>query len=721
MCGWLATTSCLALAALMGAPSGVQAQTAAQAPRMLDEITVTARKKVENVQSAPLAVSAFNQEQLTAAGIEAFNEVLDFVPNASMSGGIGGTLQGLVGIRGISTLVRIIGVETGIGMYVDGVFLGRPENFNQELIDIERVEILRGPQGALFGKNTIAGAINIITLKPGDEVRGQAEFEYGNFDLKRVRGYVSGPIVPGLLSGKISAGYVNRDGYVKNVSGGQDLETLDMASFRAQLRYTPTENLDILLSGDGLFDRGEPVFFEVSDVLFVASPTETTPFTVDQNQPNFLDRDIWGLSLTVNWEVAGGTLTSITSYRESSFDAGLDDDKTQFTFFVDFFSDDVELFTQEIRYAGSWGERLDYLIGGYYFNQSADSFRPFALGDFLTGVPGLELPITQTSSVDSESYAFFFNGDFAVTDRLLLSFGGRFTKEDKDAVYTQEDLFVGLVPNITFVGSTDDSAFSPTVSLSYDVSDDAMAYFRFSRGFKSAGFNTDFAASVSGLTVKPEFASTYEVGLKSQWFADRLRANLAGFYTKYDDLQVSQITGSGVILQNAAQADIWGFEAEFLAVPNDYLDLNASVGYLDAEYDEFPACPVPGGALPGTTKADCGGNQIVLAPDWTASAGAQFTYPIGRFGDFVARADWQYQSKVFFEPQNTDRLSGDARNIVNVRAGLSTPHWDLFGWAKNITDERYVTFADDRSAIAVPLTRSFGQPRTYGVTLRLKI
>lgn len=697
-----------------------QDQEAAAAPgRVLETITITARRREETAQDVPVAVSAFDASALAASGVVSFDGLLDYVPNASMSGGIGGTLQGQISIRGISTLVRIVGVEPGVGYYVDGVYQGRPENFNQELIDIERVEVLRGPQGSLFGKNTIAGAFNITTRRPSFTTEGTAEVEVGNYDLARLRGYVTGPIVADRLAGKLSLGYVSRGGFVEHIGSGQDLDTLDLLSYRGQLLFTPDDATDVLLSLDGLTDRGEPAFFEAADVLFVDDPSEATPFTTNHDQPNYLDRDIFGASLQVDTDLFGGRLASITAYRSSSFDAALDDDKTPYRFFIDFFSDDVETLSQEFRLAGSAGDRLDYVLGVYYSSQKADSYRPFGLGDFLTGVPGFEPPIVQTASVDTESYAVFASADYAFADRWVLTLGGRLTQEIKDAVYLQEDLIVGLFPNINFEGSTDDTAFSPTVSLTYEASDDVMAYARFSRGFKSAGFNTDFALSADGLVVDPEYATSFEIGLKADLFGDRLRTNFAAFYTDYEDLQVSQIVGAAVLLANAASAEIMGLEGEFTAILGDYWDLHGSFGLLDAEYAEFPGCPAPGAALPSEVSADCGGNRIVLAPDLTASLGVQYRYPIldGK-ADFVGSADYNYQSEVFFEPQNTDRLSGNARGLLNARLGVDFGNWQAFLWGRNLTDETYVAFADDRSAVAVPLTRAYGAPRTYGASLR---
>jgi len=240
---WLTAASVLSLSI---SPSFTQAQSSeAQVGRITDEIIVTARKKEETLQQAPLAVSAVSGAQLERAGIESFDEVLNIIPNAGQSGGIGGSIQGLISIRGISTLVRFVGLETGVGFYVDGVYMGRPENFNQDLIDIERVEVLRGPQGALFGKNTIAGAINIITRDPSDTLTGVVEAQYGNFNHARLRGHISGPISD-TLSASLSGGYTSRDGFVEHLSGGEDLDDANLTTLRGKIKFAPSDSSEFI-------------------------------------------------------------------------------------------------------------------------------------------------------------------------------------------------------------------------------------------------------------------------------------------------------------------------------------------------------------------------------------------------------------------------------------------------------------------------------------------
>ena len=720
----MATVSIVSLSFV---PSNAYGQSSGeQTGRITDEIIVTARKKEETLQQAPLAVSAVSGAQLERAGIDSFDEILNVIPNAGQSGGIGGSIQGLISIRGISTLVRFVGLETGVGFYVDGVYMGRPENFNQDLIDIERVEVLRGPQGALFGKNTIAGAINIITKDPSDTLTGVVEAQYGNFNHTRLRGNISGPISD-TLSASLSAGYTSRDGFVKHLSDGKDLDDANLTTLRGKVKFAPSDSSEFILSADYLKDDSNPSFFEVSQFALAPFGTAedqvslTTPFTTNNEFDNTLERDIWGTSLTGNIALGEGELDVVLGYRSSEFQASLDDDKTSLEIFPDRFSQDTEALSAEVRYSGDLGDKLDYVVGAYYYNQDANGIGDFAGGRdlfaiaFATVVPD-PVPILLTSSVDSESIALFFNTNYALAENLNLEVGGRWVSETKDATHVQQD-FTGLFGNTDFAIKRTDKDFAPTVSLSYDVNSDNTFYVRYAEGFKSAGFNTDFVtAGVSNLEVDPEFATAYEVGLKSTFADGRARLNLAAFTTDYEDLQLSQIVGGGVSLTNAAEATISGFEAELVASLNDYFDLNASLGYLDATYDEFENCPA-GGGIAVTPVSNCAGNTLNLAPEITTAVGGQFTYPVS-FGALTARVDVNHRSEVFFEPQNERRLSGDDRTLVNLRAGIQTDQWSLMAWAKNLTDETYVNFADDRSAITVNTTQSFGAPRTYGATLR---
>ncbi len=607
-----------------------------------------------------------------------------------------------------------------MGIYVDGVYQGRSDNYNQELIDISQIEVLRGPQGALFGKNTIAGVFNITTAKPGDTVEGQLNVEGGDYSLFRTQGYVMGPLIDGVLSGKISGGYVTRDGVYKHLSGGPNGDALDLLSYRTALYYTPTAKSEFVLALDGLHDRGRPAFFQVTDLLGVVTPMATTPHRIDNNRPDYLHRDNYGVSLTGTIDLGFATLTSISAYRNSSYQASLDDDQAQVDYLsTDKWGDKTKFFSQEARLSGQIGEAISYVTGLYYFGQTIDTDRILTLGSsFMPGNP----PLTTKGRVTTNSYAAFGNIDYHFNERLMLSAGLRYTIEKRAASFNQGDptgifAFLGL-PTLSYAKSATSYDLSPMASLSYKFTPDIMAYARVAQGYKSASFNVDLVSSPTGLYAAPETAITYELGLKSEFFEKRVRANFAIFDTDYTNMQVSQLLGSGVTLNNAGAATIKGAEAELLGYVTPDLKLEGSLGYLDAVYDRYTNCGVP--ASLGGGVANCSGNRIIAAPKFTYQAAAEYTYPTD-FGAVVARVDFSGQTPVFFEATNSPRFESDTRGVLNTRLSVVGGRWEVSLWAKNLLDDVYITYRDDRSAIGVLQTTAYGDPRTVGATLSLHL
>ena len=698
----------------------------------LQEITVTARKAPEQLQSVPVSISVLSSNEIANAAVTEFADVISHFPNVAMSGGIAGVLQGQLGIRGISTLTRNIGTESGVGIYVDGVYMGRSDNYNQELIDIGQIEVLRGPQGTLFGKNTIAGVFNITTLEPQGVPSATIKGDTGDFDLARVHAYAMGPLVDGVLSGKIVGGYLYRDGIYTHITpGGQNGDRQDLASYRAALYYTPTPGSKFVFSFDGLTDRGNPAFFQVTDQAHLPTAMQTRPLTVDNNRPDFLHRDNYGLSLTATVDTGGSTFTSISAYRRSHYRASLDDDQTQFDIAsADVWGEITKFFTQELRLNGHMSEHLKYVAGVYYIDQKVTTDKVFALGkDFsivLGFPPGLgpstEPPLLTTGEVDRKNYAAFTSLDYLIGPRTTASLGLRYSKEDSSANLVQADptgLYTGIgLPNVSYAKSETDHDLSPTASVSYQFMPGVVAYTRFAKGFKSAAYTVDLVSSSSGLSAGPEHATTDEIGFKSDWLGHRLRANLAAFDTHYDDMQVSQLLGSGVTLNNAGKASIRGYEVELAGYLTRNFKLEGSMGYLDARYDRYPGCTIPTSLGGGAT--DCSGNRIVAAPKYTFQTATEYEWPLAT-GSLIARVDYNVQSPVFFTAYNTSRFASDWRHVLDTRVGVSGlgsgGHWDFFVWGKNLTNDTYVVYRDDRSAVGVLQTTAYGDPRTYGVSV----
>lgn len=683
------------------------------------EIVVTARKTPELLSRVPLSITSVSAETINDAGLDEVSDLFAFAPNVDISGGIAAQLQGQISIRGISTLVRNIGLETGVGLYVDGVYAGRPGAFTQNLFDVERVEIARGPQGTEYGKNTIAGVIHVYTPEPDDVPSGYAQLEFGNYDHVSAQGALGGPLGDG-ISARGAISYVNRDGFYRHLSDGKDAGSADTLGWRMAVKAQPSDDLTILLRADGLRDRGVPAFFQADQLAgFPPEFPANEPRHIDNNRPNRLSRDIYGVSLTADWEIGNATLTSITAFRDSSYEASLDDDQTQIDFVAaDDFGDDSKFVSSELRLAGT-SNWLNYLAGAYYFDQSIETDRKLALGADL-GVPG-EPALTTRGRVDSESFGLFGRLDVEPTDRLLVSAGLRYTHERKQVGFQQGDesgIFTLLgFPNLLFEDQSNDNDVSPTVSASYELADGINAYVRFSQGFKSAGYNVDISSSLEGLSARSEKATSYEAGLKTLLLDDRLRVNLAVFHTDYDRLQVSQVLGSGIALTNAGQARTRGAEFEFSLDVLSGLKLEGNAALLDAEYARFPNCGVP--ALAGGGVTDCSGNNLVLAPEFTGHAAVQYETTVGIY-DILARFDVDHRSTVFFEPTNQPAFAGEARTLLNARVGFGHDWWKAIAWIRNITDDTSRTYADDRSAIGVLRTAAYGAPRTFGVTLRAR-
>lgn len=682
------------------------------------DITVTARKVPEPLLKAPLAVTSISGDTIVAAGLQTITDLTRMAPNVDISGGIAGQLQGQISIRGISTLVRNIGLETGVGIYVDGVYIGRPENFVQHLLDVDRVEIARGPQGTEYGKNTIAGVVNVQTKQPDADPGASVRLDMGNYDYRRGEAVV-GTRLNDQWSVRGAVAYARQDGFYKHLSGGKDAGSTDLLTWRLSAKFAPTDQLSFIARWEGLRDRGTPAFFQADALAgYPADFPSRQPLHINNNRPNRLHRDSQGISLTAEWVSDAITLTSITAYRDSSYKASLDDDQEQVDFVAaDNFSDDSHFFSQELRLAGETG-KLRYLLGAYYFDQMVHTDRGLALGASL-GVPG-EPMLTTRGSVKTESGALFGRLDYALTDRLSVSAGLRYTSEKKRAHFVQDDAsgtgifgFLGF-PNLVFDGRSTDDDLSPSATISYEVVPNTNVYARFSRGFKSAAYNVDLASSLGGLTASPEKATSYEIGFKALTLDKRLRLNLAAFHTDYDRLQVSQVLGSGLALTNAGRAQVEGVEGELSLQLSSRLRLEGNAAILDAHYKTFDNCGVPASLGGGST--DCTGNDLVLAPHFTGYGAVSYEVPVA-FGTVFARADVDHRSSVYFEPTNSAAFKSDPRTLVNLRLGLRHGRWDIAAWVQNLTDRTYKTYADDRSGLGVFRTAAYGPPRTYGVTL----
>lgn len=685
------------------------------------DIVVTARKVPEALIDTPMSLSVKTAGDLESPRFRDLSGLATTWPNAAMSGGIAGQLQGQIAVRGIATLVRNIGVESGIGIYVDDVYSGRPESYNLALLDVDRAELLRGPQGTVYGKNTIAGVFNIVSKKPTDEAEASARVDFGNFNLVRLQGVLSGPIAGEGLKARLAVGWTRRDGFDRHIAGGADADNADELSWRGTLVAEPSETLTLTLRTDGLRDRSVPGHYastEIGQPGFILLPG-LPPRQIDNNRPNSLSRDIEGVSLTGALALGDSTLTSITAYRSTQYRASLDTDQQRIDLLgADIFGDHTKIWTQELRLNGRLGESLRYVAGLYFFDQRVSTDRVLAIGsDFHPLIPAGPR-LTTRGSVDTRSYSAFGNIDWTLSARWVLSAGARVTHERKTVRFVQDDetgiftMAAGL-PDIAFADSSRDSNLSPTASISYRPGSGVRVYARVARGFKSAAYNVDLAQSTNGLTAGAERATTYEGGVKADIDALGARVALAAFHTDYVDLQVAQLTGGSTVLSNAASASIDGFEGELSLRPLSGLRLEMSAGYANGRYDRFVNCALP--LSEGGGSGDCSGNRLSGAPRFTAGGMVEYGKDVGG-ARLTGSVSAHHRSAVYFEPTNSSRFRGRARTLIDAQLTLALERFSLSAWVQNLTDKVYEAYRDDRSAIGVLRTTAYGAPRTYGLT-----
>ncbi len=686
---------------------------------IIEEVLVTARHRKESLQQVPLSISAVGGDVIKEARITTMQELQHSVPNL-VFGETGTSGETHIGIRGIGDFSRNIGFDTRVGVYVDGVFVGQSLAVDQGLVDVAQVEVLRGPQGTLFGKNSSSGVINIISNQPVfGEASGEVRLNVGNFDL------FSGQVTANVPLGETAAARFSivaqqQDGYIENLFNDINLMSNDHLLARGRIRFQPSDNFDLNFSFDIREQNNYLLLLEpdASYELAGGNPAATSNFVVDQDAQLIDDNDGWGTGLTADYTFDNGyVLTSITGYRTVDRKTGSDEDATRvFTLDARFFVDDFEHFTQELRLASPGDQRFRYVLGAFYFDQKAKTDRVVALGPGFGGPPeGVDAAV-QDSSVDSTNTALFVNANYDISDRLTVSGGLRYTDEEKDAVIKQ---FVfpgfGLAESVDEVMDRDEDYFTATANIQYQFNSDVLGYFTYSRGYKGGGFNVDLIANLSDLPYEEETVDSFELGLKSDLLDGRLRLNLAAFRAEYDDYQVFQFQfnpDSGtttLLISNAASVTTQGIEIEGHALLHDNFDLNFGLGITDATFDDFP-----GGATSDTGEPiNVAGNAVPRAPDLTANITGRYHFNAGSMSG-VASLNYTYRDDQFFNPDNRENSHQSGYGLVNASFDFNiSDQWGVAVWGRNLTDKAYTTMRGI-SFLGVPFSL-FAQPRTYGV------
>ncbi len=710
---------------------------------VIEEIVVTATKRKENLQDVPISLTAVIAKTMEQTGIQNIRDIADAVPNlifpAEFSPAVGN-----ISIRGVANFTgpNNMGWDKEVGVFLDGVYLGQQFVMNADLVDTERVEVIRGPQGTMFGKNTIAGVINIVSKMPGDEFEGSINADVGNFSLFRQQVSLNIP-VNDVLAARVSLRNTQRDGYVTNLFNGDDLADIDATGGRLQLYFTPSDRTSVYLAMDS-YDT-ETGLYSVEHQPLAGDPIrpewgiDNVPFTVSFNHPNIVWQDGFGTSLSVEHDFANGyTLTSITGYRDDTASLSNDVDGRSFNAFQEITRASTQMVSQELRINSPIGESYDFVTGVYYFDQDNLFNRTFFFGDFW--LPALEGRQHGGIATDSRSYAAFVHGNFYVNDELTLFGGLRFTDDEKKhlalEILCEPNPWCGVTPPQAAPVDVADSEPSWTAGLRYRFNDDLMTYASIARGFKSGVFNdstTPVASHEAGtLLADPEFLLSYEIGVKGAWADGRVNINAALFYMDWEDMQFRLwcedcgTLGRGAnILANAGQMTSRGIEIELTARPTNHLTFNLGVGFLDAEYGQLNGVtssrPVARG---GQGIIDGSGNRPAMAPAWTFNASVVHEFPF-MGGTWLSRLDYNYMDE-FYSPFNGGVESDDglnpARGLLNARLGFSAADdkWGVFLWGKNLTDKLAWDQKVYYNFVYHDIARHYIEPRTFGATLNYR-
>lgn len=683
----------------------------------LEEIVVTAQKRQTNLQDTPIAITALTSSALSDRAATRIEDIAGAIPNVYIDQR--SLRSQAIAIRGLSADLNNPGLDQSVGLYVDGVYLGRATPGNASLFDLERVEVLRGPQGALYGKNTIAGAINYISKLPDNTLRGSIQGGYGNYDAWSLRGVISGPISNDKVAASVAASVDQRDGLTRNLATGNRLDDLDSVAARGTLLFRPSEGLEIVLRGDISRDRAFAVASDIFDngVLAGSPLADSDPFdrAVVQEFDSTVRRDVWGVSGDINLELGNGKLTSITAYRGFKWRNLTDNDNTVLFMLNSGIAERQNQFSQELRYAGKAGA-LDFVVGGYYFHQSLDTVATSIVGPDLGVYPNPVIG-TVNGDVTTRSLALFGQGEYHFSDKISLSVGMRYTDERKSLVHSQVgdpfQLLLATYPQRTVKRSEDN--FSPSASLNFKPSEDILLYGSYSRGFKSGGFNAFSITPTSDALFEPEYVDNFELGLKSTFLNGRARFNLALFWMNYRDLQVNQLLLiSGVPryeTSNAARARSRGLEAEFAFQLAPRVEIAANYSMLDAKFADYRNATVAGD--------DYTGNRLPGAPRHSGSVSVQYDNSIWGDWNFFARTEIVARSRIFFAVDNA--YSQSSVGLLNSRIGLHTPDgpWGIYLWGRNLTNRTYATDRYASPILPGQVGHVLANPRMYGVELKL--
>ncbi|WP_460123928.1 TonB-dependent receptor [Pseudomonas sp. S2_C03] len=696
----------------------------------LEKVTVTAQKREETVQDVPSSISVLSGDKIREASLNSANEITRYIPNAS-AGTVDGHGRPRWWIRGLGTGDQGANTVSPVGIYMDDVYISNISATGFPLFDLDRVEVLRGPQGTLWGKNTTGGAINFISKKPTFKDDGYYKLDVGNYASRAVEGAVGGALVDDKLAARVAIRHQANDGYNENKANGNDRGALEDDAIRLQFLAVLSDDLEanVNFHSRRYHDTGSS-----SSVNYGIGPNGNNQFgyhvdpkqgDVYYNAKNTANIEQDGGNLNLIWQLGDLQLTSITAFESFERDALSDSDNTPLELQRGYAYANSKQFSQELRLASPSTDRLNWVAGLHYFNEDLDAK---SANGTLTNTYVNRSYNRVAYDQKTESYALFGSVTYNFTDDFSLTGGLRWTRERKSIDLNRvanigqasfgggdwwkpENITSPL--GITAVQDESNTWSDWTYDLTpqYRLSDNARVYFKYSKGFRSGGYNAGVTTQSTVATVDPEYLTAYELGLKSEWFDGRLNANASLFYYDYEDIQlniVSAINNQTVSrLANGAQGEAYGAEFELEAIPLENLHVNFGLGLLHTEFTDYTSGP-----------NDYSGNKFVRAPNVSAVIGADYRIPLNVGGAVVVGTDWDTRSRqYYFTNDQSQNMRSGGYTLGNARVTYELPggKTEVTGYVHNLTDKEYRSHTLPGGFQSAGVM--FGDPRTFGVSL----
>jgi iron complex outermembrane receptor protein len=668
----------------------------------LEEIRVTATRRETTVQTTPIAITALSHADLQDSNITDLTKLPMQVPSLFV-GGNDNFGSNSVSIRGIGSLALGLGAEEAVGIYIDGVYQGKPYGNIFNFVDIDRIEVLEGPQGTLYGRNATGGAINIVTIQPGNEFTGQANATFTNYGGVNLSAYAIVPLVPNVLSLKVAVGEEHRDGWAYDPTQNSHPYNLHNQYGSFALRWTPDSETDVTLAGRVGNTYTGDMFKDANSTL----PIDIFP----DYYPSYTQNRFADASLTINRDLGFANLTSISGFQDASAivssDSGL---LPQESIDYNAWAYTTQM-TQELRLVSKDTGPFSWLAGAQYYHENSKIYLPFQVVIADTGV-------LFDAKLRTNSYSGYAEGTYKVTDKLSITAGGRYSVDAKrweGCGNTDIPLGQGISPADcagpeTVLQSRRWDALTPHAVLDYQATDRILLYTSATKGFRSGGWNFAIATDAQS-PFNPEYVWSYEAGIKSDWFDRTVRLNLTGFHANYSQLQVRANVGEFLSVYNAGSAKINGVELQSGFRPLEGLDLGFNAAWLDAQYTQY-AYTTDG------VVTDFSGQTLSRAPKWDLTGNVQYRFNAGDWVTVTPRAEYHFVSQVFYLQPDIQPEGADAIHIVNVSVKFQPTHqpWNVSLFCDNATNVQFRTHTFDNPLGVV--AASYSDPRIYGAKLQ---